>query len=322
MTERAYRAAFSQYVEELNLAAHQMTPEVLVHQYDGLPFREASARFERDMHAAMLDDLNRHGLGAVDAIGFPKAVEESAKLFTVDNPYAINFAAQHAAEMVEVASTATRMAIADTIREGFTSHRTYADIARNIRGYTDKKGIVHRGIVGNTLRDAAAVNRNYAQQRLMGWSPLEAQKIASRHSHKLLMNRGKRIAVTETAFATENGKLASWRTMQDQGVISPATVRVWITANDERVCPICAPMHRESVSLNEPFSNGQMGPPAHPECHCGVVVRVVVPGMTANRQIPKQPSQRTLDRNLERNRQYRNAQRRKFNRTYRPGKKR
>ena len=40
-------------------------------------------------------------------------------------------------------------------------------------------------------------------------------------------------------------------------------IPIWMTANDELVCPICAPRNER------PITNGEY-PPAHPNCRCGV----------------------------------------------------
>ena len=42
----------------------------------------------------------------------------------------------------------------------------------------------------------------------------------------------------------------------------------WVTANDERVCPICGMAHMEIARLGSLFSNGFYRPPAHPKCRC------------------------------------------------------
>jgi len=49
--------------------------------------------------------------------------------------------------------------------------------------------------------------------------------------------------------------------------------RVWNTANDELVCPICGPLNEQPEDVwSGDFPDG---PPAHPNCRCGASLEVV-----------------------------------------------
>jgi SPP1 gp7 family putative phage head morphogenesis protein len=78
--------------------------------------------------------------------------------------------------------------------------------------------------------------------------------------------RARRIAVTETTRLFAEGNLIAWRT-------GGVTHKIWHTAMDELVCPICAPLEGKKVRLDAPFSppvrdwNGDH-PPAHVNCRC------------------------------------------------------
>lgn len=89
--------------------------------------------------------------------------------------------------------------------------------------------------------------------------------------------RAKRVAVTEVTRAYAEGNMAAWKST---GYV---TEKRWMTANDERVCPICGPLHDTVVSIDggwtmdaegnviEDIGTGQPGllsPPAHPNCRC------------------------------------------------------
>ena len=107
--------------------------------------------------------------------------------------------------------------------------------------------------------------------------------------------RAKVIATTEVTRAYAQGNLAAWK---ESGIV---THTIWRTANDEIVCPICAPLggltvgddgtepaslqdqwdNAQSAKLGESFSHpggdGAAGkhegddfdsPPAHPNCRC------------------------------------------------------
>jgi SPP1 gp7 family putative phage head morphogenesis protein len=73
-------------------------------------------------------------------------------------------------------------------------------------------------------------------------------------------DRARRIAVTETTRAYAQGNIAAWKR---SGVI---TMMEWHTANDERVCPVCAPLEGQQF----PVDGGQ-APPAHVSCRCWLV---------------------------------------------------
>ena len=83
-------------------------------------------------------------------------------------------------------------------------------------------------------------------------------------------SRAKLIATTEVTriFAEANKRL--WNEL---GVVKKAR---WNTAHDERVCPICAPLHGKTVELDGGKWRVKVGgqwkeieaPPAHPNCRC------------------------------------------------------
>lgn len=76
-------------------------------------------------------------------------------------------------------------------------------------------------------------------------------------------SRAETIAITEVTQAVNAGELAAasaWR------VSFTSKVAYWITAEDDRVCEICGPLHgsRQDIWIGiQPA-----GPPAHPRCRC------------------------------------------------------
>lgn len=77
-------------------------------------------------------------------------------------------------------------------------------------------------------------------------------------------DRARTIAVTETTRAFAQGNIEAW---QASGVVKK---HEWVTSNDERVCPICGPLHGRIVAIGEEFAPGITAPPAHPRCRCGL----------------------------------------------------
>lgn len=98
------------------------------------------------------------------------------------------------------------------------------------------------------------------------------------------MTRGELEALLEPAFGpqraemiaiTEVTRASSEATKQYQQYIAEAglqMVRIWNTANDELVCPICGPLNGKPET--EWIEEHPSGPPAHVRCRCWTTLRV------------------------------------------------
>lgn len=134
-----------------------------------------------------------------------------------------------------------------------------------------------RTLVGLTPREAAAVYR-YADFLVSeGMSKKQAQQQADNYSKKLHRARAMRIARTEIAAGYNYGGYYGIMEAQTQGFIGD-TEKEWITADDERTCPVCGGMDGQVVDLHSSFISKADGqayflPPAHPHCRCGVAYR-------------------------------------------------
>jgi SPP1 gp7 family putative phage head morphogenesis protein len=80
-------------------------------------------------------------------------------------------------------------------------------------------------------------------------------------------------AETEVTRMYAEGNLQAWKST---GLV---TEKIWQTANDERVCPICGPLHGTTVGIDSGWSmdaggeivssyGGLLAPPAHNRCRC------------------------------------------------------
>lgn len=78
--------------------------------------------------------------------------------------------------------------------------------------------------------------------------------------------RSLRIAVTEItrayAASTQDAGAEMQAMFPDLTVI-----KTWYTNEDDRVCPICGPLHMTDVKINESWGDID-NPPAHPNCRC------------------------------------------------------
>lgn len=125
-----------------------------------------------------------------------------------------------------------------------------------------------RPIIGLTPRQALAVR---ARRRVLidqGNTPRDVERAALRYADRLTRVRSERIARTEVAAAYNQGHLSFVSAAEEEGLIDNAR-KEWYTAEDERVCPICFPLHEVRVGIGQVFPGvGVDAPPAHPSCRC------------------------------------------------------
>lgn len=110
-----------------------------------------------------------------------------------------------------------------------------------------------------------------------------AERMAARYVDRALAGRAAEIARTETVRAASEGQRAAWQQGIDRGDVPPNSLRsFWLTAHDERVCPVCAgipTMNRRGVPFSQSFmspSGPIDAPPAHPRCRCSLRHRVML----------------------------------------------
>ena len=113
-------------------------------------------------------------------------------------------------------------------------------------------------ITAEMLANARQVGEIIAEGYEQG---LTIAEIRDRLSYLYSPVRAEMIAVTETTRAVVEGERAY--VAQLEAETGQRMIPIWMTANDDRVCPICAPRNEK------PITNGQF-PPAHPRCRCGV----------------------------------------------------
>ena len=114
-----------------------------------------------------------------------------------------------------------------------------------------------RRVVERVLTDAAVT----------GYTP---EDIIGRLAFRFGPVHAEMVAITEITRALSWAASELQARLAKQGV---KTVRRWLTAEDEKVCPICAPLDhttKESGAWDE--AGLPDGPPAHPRCRCQAVV--------------------------------------------------
>lgn len=131
-----------------------------------------------------------------------------------------------------------------------------------------------RPVIGLHSRFATATFNYYNKLRENGVSPKRARELQFNYAARLHRYRAMMIARTELAYAFTEGANSAIEQAQDQGLIG-VVMKEWFTAQDERVCPRCGPMHGKRVRQDENFVDEETGvevpyPPLHPHCRCMV----------------------------------------------------
>ena len=213
--------------------------------------------------------------------------------FDLVDPFAVQAAERHAAQLVTGVTEETRRAIASIVADGIRDRIPPREQARQIVR-----------IIGLTERDARAVDSLWRRMIEDGVVQAQADSRAQRYADRLLRARAENIARTETIRASTEGTRQGWEAAAREGYVDTATARiVWIVTQDDRLCSRCAPMAGVTVGFADKFTatteaTGNLsrnkggtapymgatrplgehltveGPPLHPRCRCslGLVV--------------------------------------------------
>jgi len=190
---------------------------------------------------------------------------------TTSSVAGLAFAQARTARLIAEVTEAERQRVNQIIAREFLGGRRVvrADIRDKIKS-----------TVGLLSSEERRVHVAYQEALGAGLGRRAAQKVRENTAAKLLNERGRRVARTETNFAQNEGKKQAWDRARTDGALPEGTLKTWIAASEsERTCRICgsppdAPdgLDRQQVPLNEPFFSELVGeidrPPAHPNCRC------------------------------------------------------
>lgn len=177
--------------------------------------------------------------------------------FDVVNPQAV-VAAGQGARLVREVTEQTRRGLQAVVQKAITDGIAPREAARLIKP-----------MIGLTDRQSMAVI-NYRFSLLeAGGSGEAVDKAARAYAEKLLGQRARTIARTETIRAGREGRQATWNQAKAEGLIPDDAVQRWVVTDDDRLCPACEPLDGEEVPLGGSFpKGGASGPPLHPNCRC------------------------------------------------------
>lgn len=202
---------------------------------------------------------------------FRSAKAEIGFSFDTANPSAIQYAIQHAAELVTSITRETSEAINTAIVESFRESISVAETARIIRGSIGLTE-TYAAAVSNLRKRIAESPGNliYAGSTpirvpFKGMPAPRMDKLLRQYSDRLIRARAITIARTETIRASNEGQRLLWQQAVQKGILSGQEMRQWIAFDP---CDICTGYDGEKRRLSEPFRGGLTGPPAHPNCRC------------------------------------------------------
>lgn len=162
--------------------------------------------------------------------------------------------------------------------------RAVIGMATGLENYTvDELSKAIRPIVGLNQPQAMANLKYYNTMREYGLSEKKALDKSIRYAARQHRARGYLIARTELAFGYNKGEYLAVKQAQEKGFMGQC-VKVWCTAEDERVCSTCGPMDGKRVLLDEEFDFPtkldnwtRLTPPLHPNCRCGMLIEEIEP---------------------------------------------
>lgn len=139
-----------------------------------------------------------------------------------------------------------------------------------------------RPTIGLTKPQATANLNYYNNLRASGIPPKRARESAARYAARQHRHRAYTVARTELATAYNTGAYEGTKQAQEAGLIGEV-VKVWCTAFDERVCPICGANEGVEMAMDADFQGAsstwstKKHPPLHPSCRCALIIEEISP---------------------------------------------
>lgn len=196
--------------------------------------------------------------------------------------------AAHSAEFVTSVTTTQIEGLRAVIRKAAVLEDMSVDsLARAIRPMV---GLYHQQSVANLNYYETLINNGMSEKR--------ALDLSVRYSARQHRYRAYNIARTELAFAYNQGSYEGTKQAHAAGYMGE-TVKVWCTAEDERVCEVCGGLEGKEIAMDDDIyyeikdrdgntsrrrinpkltepATGKV-PPAHPSCRCAVMYKEIAP---------------------------------------------
>lgn len=202
----------------------------------------------------------------------------------------LNWIRNESSRLIVGVSTESMLSIRTLLATGYQAGTGVRPTARQIRA-----------VVGILPSHAAAIirygqmlfNLGYPQDRIDGY--------VETYTRRLLAYRADNIARTEAMTAAHVGQLSAWQHLVEQNLLNPARSWMeWMTATDDRVCPLCAPMDGKKVRIGSPFISDSKGFPD------GYPSNIPSPGADRLRKTGMKPDPYSMKRHRGRDRKGKN----------------
>ena len=209
--------------------------------------------------------------------------EHPGLFFNAHDPGVQEWISTRGGELITVIGWEQRQAINAMVGRAYAGEWTVDELARAIRP-----------TIGLN-RPQAAANLNYYERTkatLLQNNPSmreataekRAREAAVKYAEKQHRYRAFMIARTEMAFAYNRGMDEGIKQAIAKGYMG-ACVRVWVTAADERMCPVCGELEGVEIGMEGQYDFSRVNsrlpsgptPPAHPNCRCAVDYREIAP---------------------------------------------
>lgn len=214
-----------------------------------------------------------------------------------------NWTANHAGELIVQLTNTQAKGINSLIQMAATTGMSVDELAKCIRptiglysGQVTANFNYYQSVKNNLLKNNPHMKQSTATKI--------ATEKALKYAEKQHMYRAMNIARTELAFAYNRGELESIKQAVQQGYMGH-TVKRWVTAGDNRVCPICRSLEGEEAELETEYNlkskSDGLTPPAHPSCRCCLEYFETEPPnkITTNNNIVDETPQSTAQTFLE-----------------------
>lgn len=142
------------------------------------------------------------------------------------------------------------------------------DVLFNSTIHAERVGAIYtrayRELKGITAVVEQQISRTLAEGMAEGLGPLQMARNLTNRIDKIGKTRSRILARTEVIRAHHKGKIQMYR---DAGIAGIKVLAEWLTAGDDRVCPICAPQEGTVY----PIDVAENLIPAHPQCRCTTI---------------------------------------------------
>lgn len=245
--------------------------------------KDAIAAWQNDYANFVNEKLKPIWVDAMDA-GVAKVMAEHPDFFFDPMTEGVrNWMNTHGAEWVTQMCDEQRDALAAMIGHASTGAWTADELARAIRpaiGLTKPQAVANLNYFQNVKSSLLDSNPKMKEAE----ATKRAQHAANTYAARQHRARAYTIATSELAFAYNKGQDEGVKQAIQQGYLGK-TIRVWSTAGDGGVCPICEALDGVETDMDGEFDfkgkslyGGQKEtPPAHPRCRCGLEYREIEP---------------------------------------------